>query len=60
MQVLSMLKTVVRLNIFVETIFSTLECLFKKSQKNSISLKYNFYNVNVFTITFDQFNALAE
>ncbi len=56
MQVLSMLKTVVRLNIFVETIFSTLECLFKKS----ISLKYNFYNVNVFTITFDQFNALAE
>ncbi len=30
----------------------------KKSQKNSIYLKYNFYNnVNVFTITFDQFNA---
>ncbi len=49
----SMLKTIVKINIFVETMIQCFVLFSQKVQKNN--LKY--FVTNVFTVTFDQFNA---
>ncbi len=52
-----MLTKIVMLNIFMETMMMIPFPAYSykyKVQKNSVSLKYN--NVNVFTITFNEFN----
>jgi len=53
-----MLKTVVLLHIFVETLIHFFSGFFDewKVQKNSIYLKYKFLYNYAFTVTFDQFN----
>ncbi len=55
-----MLKTVVLLYIFVETVIHFFSGFFdeQKVQKNSVYLKQKTCNIiNIFTVIFDQFNA---